>query len=137
MLYIRQIFIFNNSFCGDTAGVRGGREYEWDVNGVGAMDVSWSEAQRAETNAIARSDDRAVIMDVDVEPTITERYVKEVGAMDVSRSEAQRAETNVIARSDDRAMITDVDDLHGRRHGRWTFHSTHATLFRRIDIYQP
>jgi hypothetical protein len=26
---------------------------------VGAMDVSWSEAQRAETNVIARSDDRA------------------------------------------------------------------------------
>jgi hypothetical protein len=30
-----------------------------DVNEVGAMDVSWSEAQRAETNVIARSDDRA------------------------------------------------------------------------------
>jgi hypothetical protein len=27
---------------------------------VGVMDVSWSEAQRAETNVIARSDDRAV-----------------------------------------------------------------------------
>jgi hypothetical protein len=32
---------------------------DMDVNGVGAMDVSWSEAQRAETNVIARSDDRA------------------------------------------------------------------------------
>jgi hypothetical protein len=26
---------------------------------VGAMDMSWSEAQRAETNVIARGDDRA------------------------------------------------------------------------------
>jgi predicted nuclease of predicted toxin-antitoxin system len=49
------------------------------VKGVGAMDVSRSEAQRAETNAIARSDDRATITDVDVEPTITERHVKGVG----------------------------------------------------------
>jgi hypothetical protein len=32
----------------------------WSSSGVGAMDVSWSEAQRAETNVIARSDDRAV-----------------------------------------------------------------------------
>jgi hypothetical protein len=30
----------------------------WTSSGVGAMDVSWSEAQRAETNVIARSDDR-------------------------------------------------------------------------------
>jgi hypothetical protein len=29
------------------------------------MDVSRSEAQRAETNVIARSDDRATTMDVD------------------------------------------------------------------------
>jgi hypothetical protein len=29
------------------------------------MDVSWSEAQRAETNVIARSDDRATITGCD------------------------------------------------------------------------
>jgi hypothetical protein len=29
---------------------------------VGAMDVSWSEAKRAETNVIARSDDRATTL---------------------------------------------------------------------------
>jgi hypothetical protein len=36
-----------------------------DVNAVGAMDVSWSEAQRAETNVIARGGDRATTMESD------------------------------------------------------------------------
>jgi hypothetical protein len=35
------------------------RQWIWTSSGVGAMDVSRSEAQRAETNVIARSVDRA------------------------------------------------------------------------------
>jgi hypothetical protein len=48
--------------CGDSGNPTTARRQRlWTSSGVGAMDVSWSEAQRAETNVIARSDDRATI----------------------------------------------------------------------------
>jgi hypothetical protein len=90
------------------------------------MDVSWSEAQRAETNAIARGDDIA-----------TDAIAARVGAMDVSWSEAQRAETNVIARSDDHAATTitgyKVHTVVAKRKGiRYIFFSYNNLIYNKI-----
>jgi hypothetical protein len=75
--------------------------------------VSWNEAKRAETNVIARSDDRATTLRDDI---ATDAIAARVGAMDVSWSDAKRAETNVIARSDDRSTTI------ARRHCATTLH---------------
>jgi hypothetical protein len=59
-----------------------------DINAVGAMDVSWSEAQRSfGANVIARSDDRATSEDVGINA---------VGAMDVS---VKTERSGVLART--------------------------------------
>jgi hypothetical protein len=60
----RLIFCIDD-FATYAIAARVGAIEEMDVGGVGAMDVSRSEAQRAETNVIARSDDRATITDCD------------------------------------------------------------------------
>jgi hypothetical protein len=77
------------------------------VSGVGAMDVSRSEAQRAQTNVIARCDDRATTNGWRRLGASKVGFVSGVGARDVSWSEAQRAQTNVIARNDDRATTNE------------------------------
>jgi hypothetical protein len=71
------------------------------------MDVSWSEAQRAQTNVIARSDDRATTNGWRRLVASKVGIVSGVGAMVVSWSLALRAQTNVIARNDDRATTNE------------------------------